>query len=238
MQDDYTIVLGQRKNINSIMLFIKKYWKEHKDHILAKNLKIFKHIYYINKNLNFIIALDKKKNIIGIMGYILYSNFTKNKDQKKDIAWANLLYALPKYQGLGLNIYKYFTLKFKKKNFGLINYNLKGKKLYKLFNYKCIHMNQFYFINPNIKKFHIAKIKSKNDAKYNIKVEKYLSINSKNSDLLKNINYYYNNKNYIISKYLNNPYYRYNILLLKNKINDCALVYRKFYAKKKLLLEL
>lgn len=143
------ISIALAKDIKKIMIFLRENWKE--NHILSNNIKLFKFYYLNKKKLNFIIAIEKNK-IVGTMGFILNSKYSKKIKKKYDIVWPNVLFADKKYPGLGLQIYNFFIKKFHKMNSGLINFNKKAEIFYKLFGYKILKMNYYFLPNPNKKK--------------------------------------------------------------------------------------
>lgn len=76
----YTIRLAREDDINDIMLFIAENWNEH--HIMANNRAFFEYEFLENDGtVNFIIAIDNKKNTIeSIYGFLKASHDEQNLD--------------------------------------------------------------------------------------------------------------------------------------------------------------
>jgi hypothetical protein len=215
MQKKIIISIASAKDIQKIMTFYGHNWK--KNHILSINVRLFKYYYLNKKKLNFIIAKYNNK-IIGALGFILNSKYSKKIKEKYDVVWPNVLLSDKKYPGLGLQIYTFFFKKFNKVNHGLINSNKKAEIFFKLFGNKILKMRHYYLSNPNKqKKILVTKQKKKIcNVIFNIK---YIFINLRNINLIKNLSFNFKNSEYIVNKYLKNPFYNYKCLLffLKKK---------------------
>ena len=74
MRNEVYLYIPDKKEIRSIMSFLKKFWK--KNHILSKNLKVFKYFYLEKKKINFVVAKYQSK-IIGVMGFISNSRYSE-----------------------------------------------------------------------------------------------------------------------------------------------------------------
>ena len=74
------------KDYKNIQLFIKENWS--KDHILCKNNRVFEHYFLRGNELQFFLAKDKDKNIVGILGYITNTQFDPKIAQ--DVAWLSM----------------------------------------------------------------------------------------------------------------------------------------------------
>lgn len=81
---DYSI--ASIKDYKNIQLFIKENWS--KDHILCKNNRVFEHYFLRGNELQFFLAKDKDKNIVGILGYITNTQFDPKIVQ--DVAWLSM----------------------------------------------------------------------------------------------------------------------------------------------------
>jgi len=156
MRNEICLYIPDKKDIHSIMSFIQKFWK--KNHILSKDLKVFKYFYSEKKKINFIVAKYESK-IIGVMGFIPNSRYSEKNVNKFDIIWPSVLCINPKFPGVGLKIFNFYQKKFKNKNFGLINFNNKAKFFYQIFDYKLYKMKHYYMDNKLRDDFKILKKK-------------------------------------------------------------------------------
>lgn len=67
--EQYEIRLALYKDIENIMDFIHKYWK--KDHILMKDRRLFEYEFLEGKQVNIIIAINRKTcSIEGLFGFL------------------------------------------------------------------------------------------------------------------------------------------------------------------------
>ena len=78
MKHDFNIRFAKISDRTSIMSFIENYWS--KDHILAHDHVLFDFQHLDNERLNYVIALDTKSRIVGVLGYISYGYNQENHD--------------------------------------------------------------------------------------------------------------------------------------------------------------
>ena len=227
------IVNAKPKDLANIMDYINIHWK--RGHILSKNKKVFMHYYKKKKNLNFILAKENKK-IVGILGYLKDSKFSKIKN--KSIIWTSLLKASNSYPGLGLKLVSKLIKKFPANNIGCNGNNTDSDKLFKLLGFNTFVLNQYYLINPNIKKFKLIthpKIKkSMIDRKKYLKgpILKKLKIKNYYSYLEKKY-FKYKNANFFLTKYHKNKFYNYSIVYIEERKKiKCIFVFRIVKKKK------
>ena len=74
----YEIKIADKKDIKSIITFIKNHWK--KTHIFSKDKKLldWQHFNKNNNKYNFVIAKQKKtKKVIALLGFIPTNQFDK-----------------------------------------------------------------------------------------------------------------------------------------------------------------
>ena len=211
------IVNAKPKDLANIMDYINIHWK--RGHILSKNKKVFMHYYKKKKNLNFILAKENKK-IVGILGYLKDSKFSKIKN--KSIIWTSLLKVSNSYPGLGLKLVSKLIKKFPANNIGCNGNNTDSDKLFKLLGFNTFVLNQYYLINPNIKKFKLIthpKIKkSMIDRKKYLKgpILKKLRIKNHYSYLEEKF-FKYKNANFFLTKYYKNKFYNYSIVYIEER---------------------
>jgi hypothetical protein len=224
MPKELTVSISSVKDTKKIMLFIKKNWK--KNHILSINKELFKYYYCNKKNLNFIIA-KKNKKLVAIMAYILNSRYSSAIKNADDIIWPSMLVADKNYLGAGYKIYEYYIKKFSKKNFALININKKAEIFFEIFGNKIIKMYHYFLVNPKNKKKIIKINIIKKNRVFKKRVD-FLYIDKNNMKLIKNLNFKIKNGEYIINKYLKNPFYNYKCVKFNcNKNKGVILVFRQ-----------
>ena len=78
MSDCYTLRLASLDDREGIMSFIKKNWLE--KHILANDISFFDYQYKSRNNIQFIIAVNSKNIIKGILGFIQYDPDNEKQD--------------------------------------------------------------------------------------------------------------------------------------------------------------
>ncbi len=78
-------------DFKAIQKFIKDYWSH--DHILSNDDEVFSHFFLSQKNLQFFIAKESDGDILGILGYITYTQFDTNLNS--DIAWLSMWMSKP-----------------------------------------------------------------------------------------------------------------------------------------------
>ena len=245
MNRKYIFRIAKKKDIKSIMLFIKNNWDY--NHILAKNYKYFCYEYLDKEKVNFFLAINNvDKKIKAIQGFIPYNknynhicgSITSVKKSEKtpylgiETMIKMLSYTKPDtYCGIGTN---------PKTMVPLVERFLKrfvGK------------MDHFYILNKNVKKFKISKIynlykiryyKSNN---YNFKLYKIdnFEILSKQFNLNKTfLNLPKKDKNYIKKRYFEHPIYNYSCYGIFNKNKKCKsiLITREVFLKKTKILRI
>ncbi len=156
----YNFRLAKIADTDSIMKFISEEWGE--NHILAKNKTLFlwqhdRSEYNDFENLNYVLMTDKKNNILGIMGFVAYS------DEKDKLQISG---AIVKVKSSGL--LPMTGVEFKKRMGDLIGAKIEFasgvnpitmKPIFeKVLKHKVGVMQQFYMLNPNVKEFKVAYI--------------------------------------------------------------------------------
>jgi hypothetical protein len=206
----------KKKIINFIKTNLKK------KHILFKNSKVFNY-YYISKNkLNFIID-SKNGNIRSILGYIPGSKYNK----KSKTIWIALWISSKDYPTSGLGNLKKLQRKFDDFNIACLGLTRQAKKILQIVKFKTGTMLHFYLANKNITKYFIIKnprIQKENKVNNNFIFIKKLT--KKNVNVIKtDIENKEKNIKYFTKKYLNNPFYHYQIFLIRyKKINGIFVI--------------
>ena len=205
---------------NKIINFIKANLK--KNHILVKNSKVFNYYYNSKKNLNFIVD-SKHGNIRSILGYIPGSKYNK----KSRTIWIALWISSKNFPTSGLNVFEKLQKKFNNFNIACLGLTKQAKKILQIIKFKTGTMLHYYLPNKNITKYFIIKnprIQKKNKVNNNYIFIKKLT--KKNINIIKT-DMENNEKNikYFTRKYLNNPFYSYQVFLIKyKKINGIFVI--------------
>lgn len=210
--------LSKYSDLNNIQKYIHKNWS--KNHILSKNIKLFKwqHQFYKNK-IDFLVK-KKNKKIVSLLGVI-----NQSRDKKYSEISLAIWHSLNKTSGLSLilDIFNNKTIKLIKAT--TISKNV--HELYKTLGFNVQNFNQYYLTNLDKKNQKITK---------NLIKEKFV-YNKKNNDVIyKKINelFFYKknlpNRKYIEWRFCKNPVYEY--YFLSDKSLKLILIYRVVAIKK------
>ena len=193
---------------DNIMKFIHSHWKE--NHILSRNKDLFLYEYQDNDTINFVIAIDNKNNIYGILGFI------KSSNSNSDI-WAAMWKAIKHdaHPMLGIELLEYLRNANNYNRLTCVGINTNTIAIYHYLGIYTNHLNQYVIINKNIQNFNILKaediefIKQINfieDTQYSlIKLEECeLDFNFDSQDYIPR-----KDKDYFIKRYFNHPIYNY-----------------------------
>lgn len=242
----YEIRLAKIDDIENIMKFIEKYWK--KNHILSIDRKLFEYEYLDGENVNFILAIERKTDLIqGIFGFIRCSN---TKEYKKKQIWGSLWRINDECENI-----PFLGIELAKRACSMINcYNHIGnganpnttvplRRLF--FKDKVGKMKQYYYLNTNINEYNIANIKINIVPKYlenhkKIELVKFNSIDDiKDKFDLNSIKTIpYKDEWYINRRYFSHPYYNYDVYGIKNsnkKIEALIIMREIEYNNRKIL---
>ena len=210
------IYQSEISDLTQIMRYIKINFKR-KNHILSSSKKVLKWLYFDKKKnkYNFLLAKKNKHKIIGLIGILKNSHYQKKKTN--DVIWFSPLHSLnsERINFSGIKFISELKSLFKNKIIGTIGCNILVKKILGILGFKTGNLNQYFILNPNIKKFKLCNIISKNKVK-KIKKNNYKLIKKKNlifSFNKKKIETYerkfFKTKEYFKKKFSNNPFYSY-----------------------------
>ena len=209
----YEIRLANEDDVDDRMQFIRLYWK--KNHIMGNDKAYFLFEFKDEDNINFIIAKDKKTNLIeAILGYLKAS---KNKD-KLDI-WGSI-WKVNEYHDnmklLGVELEKRLeVLSGCRYHNGIGINNKTALPLMRLFlKHKTDKMNHYYIVNDKIENYEIAVIDRKTPLikkgiRDNIKKIYNFDEIIRSIDIDENSNIPYKDSWYYKKKYFNNPKRKY-----------------------------
>lgn len=213
------ITRAQIKDKEKIIEFIKKNWKE--DHILVKDKFLFNYMYKEDdEKLNFILGIRKEK-IEAVLGFIKYTD--QDNGEIFLALWKSINNSM-----LGLKCLEYLLNNFKVSCCGI---NLKTRPIYKFLGLETGKLKHYYLLNNKIEKFSIAKIEERFQDENYLKKDKESKENGikfkSMEELLEKCNYnnfkkynFFKSIEYFNKIYFNHPYYKYEIIGIKNNFNE------------------
>lgn len=233
MNNKYDEVYNYRRanvdDADMIMKFIREEWGE--KHILGNDKAFFmwqygRTEYQDNSGLNFVLMTDKKDYLLGIIGFISYDE--NNKYISPTMTKSSPRAPLP-MSGLEF-------MKRQMKIIGEIEHFASGTNnrtilpLYeKVFHHKTGIMQQYYILNPDMKKFVIAQPEEKEFRKdYSITGYSFMEIQDfKEISILYdfdevNENMPIKSKEFIKKRYFEHPIYTYKKWIIKNESERCV----------------
>ena len=224
------ISLCKHEEINYLQKFIDCKWR--KNHILAKNIALMDFQHRSKENYTFVIANKNNTNSYSaILGFIPLSNFDSNLEEFRDFWLAiwkvDKAIATP---GIGVMLLQFFEREFTPNSIGALGINHEVKKLYKAFQYKTGKLTQYYYLNPNVINYRIAKVFEKLEKK-EINTSVYRIERIIDLETFSDFKHQYQPSKsieYIRNRYLHHPIYTYQLygIFFKTKI-ECIFVTRK-----------
>jgi len=219
----YTFRIANIDDVENIMLFLKKEWKE--DHILANDREMFMWQYGNNhfgddNTINFVIMEDANKQIVGVNGYVPYSKEGDNRFISSAITKVKSQNVLPM---AGVELVKRFRdlTNAKEEYSSGTNSKTMIPIAKRVMRYDVGIMKQYYILNPMVKNYLIAKPALNDTLTFGGELgKKYILVQKPNfEDTNFNFNIIYDNqgyksKDYLIHRYCNHPIYEYIIYAL------------------------
>ena len=215
--DKYDYMRASVDNTDEIMTFIDKEWK--KDHILAKDKEFFlwqygREEYGDKKNLNIILMRSKEGELLGMIGYVAYS------DQVGD------LYISPAITKVkNVELLPMAGVEFMKRQMRIVGERFQLSSgtnprtllpIYnRVFHYRTGVMQQYYIVNPSKKEFRIAVVPSNKprrvtDSGFRLEEFTLLSEAEPNFDFEKRFERMtVKSKEFINKRYFEHPIYKY-----------------------------
>jgi len=208
---------------NKIMEFIHCHWKE--NHILSRDKDFFLYEYKDNDMINFVIAIDDKSNVYGILGFI------KSSNSNSDI-WTSMWKSIKHYQHpmLGLELLEFLRNSNKLSKVTSIGINTDTIPIYHYLGIYTNNLNQYIIINKNIHSFNILEVEDIKSIKKMIFLEnsQYSLIKLKKCELdfdFDSQDYIpHKNKKYFIKRYYNHPIYNYTVYGVYTKKSLTSLI--------------
>ncbi|MGP1488598.1 MAG: hypothetical protein ACTTIX_05290 [Peptoanaerobacter stomatis] len=209
MKSKVKIRFANAHDVSKIMTFIKKYWAE--NHILANNKNFFEYQHKIDDKITYVIAENDSGEILGLIGYIPYSN-----EDKPDIAtalWKSIDSTNPL---LGYEILRYVINNTNSRIACCCGINTTTFLFYRKLGYTIGTLEHYYRLN-DIKEYKIAiindrKILENPKSNKNYELKEFFEFNK----LLLEFNFSvcrdrkpYKSKDYIKYRYFEHPIYKY-----------------------------
>ena len=135
-----------------LMQFMHQQW--HKNHILSRNKGLFLYDFKEGERLNLAIATDNTNQLIGIFGFMKYSN-----EEVPDIAGS--LWKASDEAGesmLGLKLRAYTIKNISHRIFAAPGAGLQTRPIYHFINMDWMEMDQYYIPNPTLSNYQLAVI--------------------------------------------------------------------------------
>ncbi len=205
------IRLANINDIESIKLFLDKYWV--KNHAFVKSDELLRWQHQDNDNLNFIISIDEESDEIdALVGFLSTAQFDDNLFDNKDY-WGVIWKIKPGSRN-GLPVFEFMQNLIDAKSYAAIGMSEDAKKIYRFWksHKECI-LNQYFIINPNLDSFELIKVKQESTKKIDLDSNIRLGYLSSLQNI--KLGHYYHPKKsieYLINRYQKHPIYNYNFL--------------------------
>lgn len=213
---NYEIRFANNEDVTSIMMFIKKHWKE--DHIFAKNEQYFRYEFCNNHETCFVILINPQKEITGILGYIPYDQ----KSTDRNIFTVMWKVIESEFMFAGIALFYYLLEHSCCKHIFTSGLNQETINIYKYIGLQIDKMQHFFILNAAVSPQIVAYTMN-----YNCKSE----IKADNSIRLRLIegekeleaifpkviqNNIYKSLDYLVHRYMRNPIYKYDLFLAED----------------------
>ncbi len=228
-------------DIFSIMSFINTEWK--KNHILARDKTFFLYEHGNQDKINFIIAINEEKEILGLIGFIICA-----PSEISDVCTVIWKVAKPSgYPALGIKLLQFVSRLENVRYILSPGINELTVPIYSFLGMFTGELDHYYILNPKIEQFEIAKIEndpinrnnnqSLNLFNFSIKlIDSVTEIKKFSFQILKD-KVPYKNELYFIKRYFHHPIHKYMIYgLYVGKVLEAMIVLRKqFYNQSSVL---
>lgn len=223
--EKYEIRLAKHSDIENIMNFIDTYWR--KDHIIARDRKLFEYEYVDGESVNFVLALNKETQLIhGIFGFL---NCSRTKDETKKDIWGSMWKVIDSpdtipFLGVELakRVFSFTNCRTQIGNGANPDTTVPLRRIF--FGDRVAKMQQYYYLNTDIQEFKIAIIQNKTIPDY-VSLDDETTLIEFNSidDVRRNFDIEsmdtipYKDFWYINKRFFNHPYYKYTVYGLQDK---------------------
>lgn len=217
-------------DLEKLKIFINEIWS--KNHVLATNQKLLDFQHKAINKYNFIISKNPNNEITALLGFIPTSQYDENLKDHADIWLAiwkvNEISAKP---GIGFALLKWLEKNMKPQSIGAIGINKEVKKIYDVLGYETGVLKQYFFLNPFIKEFKIAKSITQSRREFISSSSFLKEITFEEINDLKFQNSPFKSLKYLENRYLKHPYYKYFLIgSYQNDTLNAVLILRKIEA--------
>lgn len=225
----YNYRLANVDDADTIMKFIREEWAE--NHILGNDKAFFmwqygRKEYHDNFGLNFVLMTDKTGRLLGIIGFISYDE----NNQYISTTMAKVLPgALLPMSGVEL-VKRQMNIVGERENFASGTNNKTMLPLYeRVFLHKTGIMQQYYILNPDVKKYVIARV-GENEHCKDFRITEYSIMEFQNYNDISalydfdevNENMPVKSKEFIKKRYFEHPIYTYKKWIIRNERQRCV----------------
>lgn len=203
-----TVQFANLGHLDGIMKFIDEHWGV--GHILSKDKKLFCYEYQRLNHINFVLAVDEKETIYGVLGFIKSSVLTND-------VWLALWKVIKhdSHPMLGIELLQYLKDSSEVNTISCIGINDKVLNIYKYLGYHTNFLSQFVLINKEISDYKILKSTADStkydfieDPRYTIKE---ISQHELTFDFNDGNHVPHKDKQYFIRRYFEHPIYNYKV---------------------------
>lgn len=212
---DYDIRFCNIDEVDELIDFINKYWRE--NHIFVKSRILFdwQHLDKVNKRYNFVIAKERKSGEIhSILGFVPTYQF--DNEIKRVEIWPCIWKSRDdvKVKGLGVSLYYYMKSNIPNlETISILGISTIALSIYKHWGFSTGTIKQYYLLNDSMPDYKLLSNATKESIEHisqnasinEIDKNEYIKICETNEikfNIYKSINYY-------INRFFNHPIYKY-----------------------------
>lgn len=233
IKENYEIRFCREDEIEEVVEFIRKYWKEDHIFVLSRDLLDWQHHDAQNHRYSIIITKDKKNGEIGsILGAVSSSQY--DPGIKYNLVWPSMWCSRNdvSIKGLGIALYYYLKETMDPETVTGIGVNPTIAGYYRSWGFEIDYMQQYYIINDEISKYQLIEVKDKKALTLSQTVpsnhRKIIPITNEYFCALKDteFNQYsrYKSKIYYIKRYVEHPIYQYLFYVIVEENRICSVI--------------
>ena len=214
-----TIRLAEDKDVINIILFIKNNWLE--NHIFVRDKSFFLHEFQNSKNkINFAIAENDSHQILGILGFLQYSQL-ENESDIMLVMWKVLNGA---ENGTGLKLFLFLRDSFGFRSISSIGINIATKPVYEYLGLNTGVLDHYYMMNEGVLKPKIAVNPKYGNAFFD-NIDTMMNELTNSDEIVSTFNTVATCKEnpfmsleYFTKRFMKHPYFRYQFYVIKDAI--------------------
>ena len=217
----YTFKICEVDEIEMVLDFIKKHWKENHAFIKSRELLDWQQLDKVNNRYNFILAIHKEtREIHALQGFILSSHFDPEISNpiRWPVMWKNRDdVGLP---GLGLMVHWFAFANVPTNYYGSLGISDIAFPIYKKLDQTGV-TTQWYILNPKMTAYSLVSnyeqcpkynqiITNKSEKFINLSTDEYIALSGDVVDKIPE----YKSKTYYLNRYLRHPIYEYKVTMI------------------------